>query len=150
MDSLYIFIILFATLTIKFFYINGWVYNRLRINHSKTYINKNYNSIKQKLLFSGLIKEIGYFLYILNIILIFMFVISVLLLVVSFIGIWDLSHIVDLLMYNLIFILLISFIYNSVNLVIFNKNAKGQQSDPISRILYAVVILFLFAFCVLK
>lgn len=148
MDSVVIIILMLFVLSIKFIVIDRYAYDSLRIKHSKSYIKKHYRGLVNKLLYNSYKREISIVILAINYISILVFFFLLVLFILSLTHLFDLSFIINLVIYGFGAVILLAFIYDMIKLVFMNRDLKDQKTSPFTRILGFIILVFVIYYLV--
>jgi len=141
LDKITILILLLLTISIKLFFCDSYCYEILRRKHSKSYIRKHFNVISNRIFYKDFVGDVGLLPLIINYMIICLILfLFVLFLISFFVNVRSLLNNI-VIIYGIVFI--VYYLILTFNFVILNKNAKGEKSGILGRIIVALVFVFL-------
>lgn len=130
------------TVFVKISYIDNYCYGKLRDKHSKSYIKKTYKGLINKIFYKDFIREVGLLPSILNFWTLFMIVVLIIVLIISFFT--KINYLLNITIDLYFLFAVLYFFIILFDFVIMNKNSKGEKSGTFGRIVIA--LLFCLAF----
>ncbi len=139
MDKFIIIFLLILSILIKIIFLDNYCYNLLRLNHSKSYIRKNFSGIFNKIFYNKFFKEISIISLIANYLILLIITILIVILILSFFI--NLDIVINIIICIYSFIAVIYFLLILFDFVFLNKNIKGEKSSILSRLNVGLIFL---------
>lgn len=144
MDTVIIFVLIIFNLLCKFIFVDDWVYDNLRQNHSKSFIKKNYKGIVNRIFYKDFYREIKAVYGMINTLMIFASAFLTVLLFLSFFNI-DISVLIKICIRIVLLVCIIIAITVEYNMIFKGIDTKCNKISILSRIIYTVITLAIVA-----